>query len=94
VTILKALCWVCLPLALIPVAFLWPLGLVLGLGWAIARRFRPAEVKAAERSKARAVAELQRRRVETAIQMQLAAHGLPDTARYRALVALKLGTQR
>jgi hypothetical protein len=94
VTDLQALGWFCLPLALILLALLWPLWLLLGIGWGIARCFRPAGVKAAERNRAKAAAELRRRRIETVIQMQLAAQGLPDTAQNRALVAMHLGNQR
>jgi hypothetical protein len=51
-------------------------------------------VKATERNRAKAKANLQRQRVRTMVQMQLAAQGLPDTARNRALVAMHLGGQR
>lgn len=91
---LQALAWFCFPLALIPLGLLWPLWLLLGLGWAIARRFRPAGVKATERNRAKAAASLRRQRISTVIQIQLAAQGLPDTARNRALVAMSLGGQR
>jgi hypothetical protein len=90
----QTLAWFCFPLALLAAGMLWPLGALLGIGWAIARRFRPAEVKAAERMRARAKANLQRQRIETVIQMQLAAHQLPDTPRNRALVAMAIGRQR
>jgi hypothetical protein len=93
-TNLEALKWFCFPLALIPLALLWPLWLLLGIGWGIARCFRPAEVKATERNRAKAQANLRRQRIHTVIQMQLAAQGLPDTARNRALVAMHLGSQR
>ena len=90
----QALAWFCFPLALVALGLLWPLWLLLGIGWGIARCFRPAGVKATERNRAKALANLQRQRVHTLIQMQLAAQGLPDTARNRALVAMRLGGHR
>jgi hypothetical protein len=93
-TNLEALKWFCFPLALIPLALLWPLWALLWIGWGIRRCFRPAGVKATERNRAKALANLRRQRIHTVIQMQLAAQGLPDTARNRALVAMHLGSQR
>lgn len=93
-TNLQALAWFCFPLALLVLGLLWPLWLLLGIGWGIARCFRPAGVKATERNRAKALANLQRQRVRTMVQMHLAAQGLPDTARNRALVAMHLGGQR
>ena len=93
-TNLQALRWFLFPLALVALGLLWPLWLLLGAGWAIVRWFRPAGVKATERNRAKALANLRRQRIQTAIQMQLAAQKLPDTARNRALVAMHLGGQR
>lgn len=84
---LKTLLWFCSPLALIPALLAWPLWLLLAIGWAIARCFRPKGVKVTERNRAKAAADLRRQRIRTVIQMQLAAQGLPDTPENRARVA-------
>ncbi|GDX74642.1 hypothetical protein LBMAG40_12990 [Cyanobium sp.] len=87
---LKSLLWFCLPLALIPALLAWPLWLLASIGWAIARCFRPAGVKATERNRAIAAANARRHRIRTVVQMQLAAQGLPDTPENRARVAMSL----
>lgn len=84
---LKTLLWFCSPLALIPALLAWPLWLLAGIGWAIARCFRPAGVKVTERNRAKAAADARAHRINTVIQMQLAAQGLPDTPGNRARVA-------
>jgi hypothetical protein len=87
VTPLKTFLWFCSPLALIPILLAWPLWLLLAIGWAIARCFRPEGVKATERNRAKAAANARAHRVQTAIQMQLAARRLPNTPENRARVS-------
>jgi uncharacterized protein YlaN (UPF0358 family) len=47
-------------------------------------------VKVTERNRAKAAANQRAHRIQTAIQMQLAAQGLPNTPANRALVAVAL----
>jgi hypothetical protein len=91
VSTLKTLLWFCSPLALIPALLAWPLWLLAGIAWAIARCFRPKGVKVTEQNRAKAAANLRRHRIRTVVQMQLAAQGLPDTPENRARVVMSLG---
>lgn len=86
----QTIAWFCYPLALIPAVLVWPLWLLAAIGWAIARHFRPKGVKVTERNQAKATADLRRHRIDTAVQMQLAAQGLPNTPENRALVTMIL----
>lgn len=84
---LKTFLWLCSPLALIPAVMLWPLWLLLAIGWGIARCFRPEGVKVTERNRAKAAANARTLRIQTVVQMQLAARGLPNTPENRARVS-------
>jgi len=81
---LKTVLWLCSPLALIPIVMAWPLWLLLGIGWGIARCFRPEGVKVTERNRAKAAANATRHRIRTVVAMKLAAEGLPNTPGNRA----------
>lgn len=79
------------PLALLLVWYVWlpPLLLVL-----LVRHLRkPKSQKVAERALARAKHAQTLRRIETVIQMQLAARGLPNTPRNRALIGTAISSQ-
>lgn len=93
-TTLETIGWFCLPLAFIVGGMLWPLWVLIGIGWAVARCFRPEGEKVTDRNRAKAMADQRRHRIETVIQMQLAAQGLPDTPRNRALVVMSLRRTR
>ena len=69
---------------------LWPLLMVL----LVRHLLKPKGQKVAERAQAKAKHAETLRRVETVIQMQLTAHGLPDTKRNRALVATAISQER
>lgn len=86
----RALLWFFFPFASIPLLMLWPLWLLVAIGWLIARCFRPEGVQVTERNCAIAKANASGQRIYTAIQMQLAAHGLPDTPRNRSMVAMAI----
>ena len=80
------------PVVLLIIWYVWlpPLLLVL-----LVRHLRkPQSQKVAKRAQARAKHAETLRRVETVIQMQLAAHGLPNTPRNRALVATAISQDR
>lgn len=87
----RALLWFFFPFALIPALLVWPLWLLAGIGWAIARCFRPQGVKVTERNRAIAAANASRHRIRTVVQMKLAAQGLPDTPENRAQAIAALG---
>ena len=55
---------------------------------------KPRSQKVAERERAKEKHAKTLRRVDTVIQMQLAAHGLPNTPRNRALVATAISQDR
>ena len=81
----KTLLWFCFPLAMAAAATLWPLWLLLGIGWAIVQHCRkPESQKVTERNRAKAKHNERQQRIRTALQMQLAAHGLTDTPFNRA----------
>ena len=80
----------CIPFGMAAAVLAWPLWVVAGIGWAIARCFRPEGVKVTERNRAKVAANQRAHRIQTAIQMQLAAQGLPNTPANRALVAVAL----
>lgn len=72
--------------------YVWLPPLLLGL---LVRHLRkPQSQKVAERERAKAKHAETLRRVDTVIQMQLAAHGLPNTPRSRALVATAISQDR
>ncbi|MCP9891940.1 hypothetical protein KBY57_12885 [Cyanobium sp. Aljojuca 7D2] len=80
------------PVVLLIIWYVWlpPLLLVL-----LVRHLRkPRSQKVAERERAKAKHAETLRRVDTVIQMQLAAHGLPNTPRNRALVATAISQDR
>jgi hypothetical protein len=80
------------PVVLLIIWYVWlpPLLLVL-----LVRHLRkPQSQKVAERERAKAKHAETLRRVDTVIQMQLAAHGLPNTPRNRALVATAISQDR
>ena len=89
-TTLETIGWFCVPLAFILGAALWPLWVLAGIGWAVARCTRPEGEKVTERNRAQALADRRRHRIETVVQTQLAAQGLPDTPGNRALVVMSL----
>lgn len=76
-----------IPFGMAAAALAWPLWVVAGIGWAIARCFRPEGVKVTERNRAKAKANARAHRIQTVVQMQLAARRLPNTPENRARVS-------
>jgi hypothetical protein len=86
--------WLLWLACLIPALLVWPLWLAVAGVWLIARQFRPEGVKVTERNAARVRTSQRQHRIRTAVQMQLAAHGLPDTPENRAQVLQALAVER
>ena len=90
----KDFLWLLAPLAAIAMVFIWYVWLPpLLLVWLVRHLRRPECQKVAERNRAKAKHAETLRRVDTVIQMQMAAHGLPDTAKNRALIATAISSQ-
>lgn len=91
----KDFLWLLAPLVPVAMLMTWPVWVLLGIGWAIVHHYsKPHSQKMAERDQARAKHKAILHRIDTAVQMQLTAHGLPNTAENRALILTALSQDR
>ncbi len=91
----KDFLWLLAPLVPVAMLMTWPVWVLLGIGWAIVHHYRkPASQREAERDQARAKHKARLHRIDTVIEIQLAAHGLPNTPKNRALIATAISQDR